>query len=121
MTWTNLNFSMGQILTSAEMNSFQNNFAAMMAANTGAPAITVAALSDNSVYGSKIASAVASTAGNFSTEITLNARSFMPAVWADTDLVLITPGSTTSGTADQPKLRLETSFLTWTAKYRYLT
>lgn len=47
MTWTTLSFSVGQILTAAQMNNMYSNFAAMGAADTGAPSIVNAALSSH--------------------------------------------------------------------------
>lgn len=40
MAWTALSFSVGQVLTAAQMNNLQANFAAMAANETGAPDIT---------------------------------------------------------------------------------
>jgi len=44
MAWTSLSFSFGAILTSAQMNQLQANFSAVAAGDSGAPAITEAAL-----------------------------------------------------------------------------
>lgn len=39
MGWTALGFSVGQVLTAAQMNNLQANFAAMAAGNSGAPVL----------------------------------------------------------------------------------
>ena len=43
MAWTALSFSVGQVLTAAQMNNLQANFAAMAAGDVGAPDIEFAA------------------------------------------------------------------------------
>lgn len=40
MAWTSLSFSVGQVLTAAQMNNLQANFAALAANDTGSPNIT---------------------------------------------------------------------------------
>lgn len=44
MTWTNFSFSVGQILTAAQMNNLYANFAALGAGDSGAPEVDEAAL-----------------------------------------------------------------------------
>jgi hypothetical protein len=39
MTWTNLTFSSGAILTASNMNALQNNFSAVASETTGAPGL----------------------------------------------------------------------------------
>jgi hypothetical protein len=56
MAWTTLNFSVGQILTAAQMNQVQDNFTALAQGLSGAPQILAAALAANSVGQSEIAS-----------------------------------------------------------------
>lgn len=49
MTWTNFSFSVGQVLTAAQMNNLYSNFAAIAAGDAGAPSIQQAALAANAV------------------------------------------------------------------------
>ena len=44
MTWTNFSFSVGQVLSAANMNNLYANFGAMAAGDSGAPSIVEAAL-----------------------------------------------------------------------------
>lgn len=44
MTWTSFTFSVGQVLTAAQMNNLYSNFAALAAGDSGAPDIVEAAL-----------------------------------------------------------------------------
>lgn len=60
MTWTNLTFSFGAVLTSAQMTNLDNNFEAMAAGDAGAPSIVNAALGAACVTQSKISTATAS-------------------------------------------------------------
>lgn len=129
MTWTNLNFVAGQILSSAEMTLLQNNFQALIQANPGAPVITESALVDSSVTRSKFISTTASLSGDGSdVEIELNPYAFMPAVVVtsatpETATGVLRP-SFNSGTADQPRFQLNQFGGTideWQIKYRYLS
>ena len=49
MTWTTFNYPYGSVLTSAQMTNLYNNFTAVANGDTGAPKITKAAMSANSV------------------------------------------------------------------------
>ena len=53
MAWTDLNFTVGQILTAAQMNNLQGNFSAVMNGDSGAPNLKRAAL-EPAVTGSNI-------------------------------------------------------------------
>lgn len=46
MAWTSLSFSIGQILTAAQMTNLSNNITAVMNGDTGAPNLQQAALRD---------------------------------------------------------------------------
>jgi len=54
MAWTTLNWSTGNILTSAEMTQMQANFAAIANGDSGAPLVVAAAIQDGSIKGAKI-------------------------------------------------------------------
>lgn len=54
MTWSNLSWATGNILTSSQMTSMQANFQAIASADTGAPSLINAALGDGSIAGDKV-------------------------------------------------------------------
>lgn len=52
MAWTDLNFSVGQVLTAAQMNQLQANFTAVAQGQSGAPTIYHASSADHASHAS---------------------------------------------------------------------
>ena len=50
MSWTDLNWSFGNILTSSDMNSMQDNYTAMMQGSTGSPRLDAKSLTKGLTY-----------------------------------------------------------------------
>lgn len=59
MAWTALTFSVGQILTAAQMNNLQSNFTALANGDAGAPLIQDAALDTKIIDGEQVNDMVA--------------------------------------------------------------
>lgn len=67
MTWTNLTFSFGAVLTSSQMANLDNNFEALAAGDVGAPSILNAALGTSCVTQNKLSTSTASGSTTTST------------------------------------------------------
>ena len=119
MTWTNQNFSVGQVLTAAQMNNLNDNVTALANGDSGAPPITTAALDDNVVTTSKLSggavetsvinTSTASSSGsdfNSGTNITLNNPAFFPMIYLESTTEWVLSGHTSEGSASQPRFRI---------------
>lgn len=81
MTWTNLTFASGEVLTSSKMSQFYSNFEAFGNGDSGAPTVQTDALVDGDKFNNNFDTATASFSGVISGSsvlITLNAYAFFP-------------------------------------------
>jgi len=103
MTWTGQSFTVGQVLTAAQMNNLQADITALANGDSGAPEIIRAALKTNT-------GTTAGTLSSFSkVNITLNAYSFFPMIHITgvTDYNTSVGGHSTDGAdPDAPRFAL---------------
>lgn len=111
MTWTSLTFSVGAVLTAAQMNNLQNNFAAVANGDSGAPNIQTAGLANASVVRAKISTNTASTSGTLfsggsdNVNIALNAYCFFPMIYTeDPGNMVVTGHNSNAASADSPRM-----------------
>lgn len=114
MTWTGQVFTVGQILTAAQMNNLQADITALANADSGAPGIVNGAFSSHPWSRADMNTATASTAGTVNDvdkiSITLNAYSFFPMIHAqqvsDQLAPVITGHSTDGANPDSPRFAI---------------
>lgn len=103
MAWTTLNFSVGQILTAAQMQNLDDNFEALAAGDSGAPNIVQAALSTTEL--NYAGSGIYATG----VEFTFNAYSFFPNIHAaapSSGFANVAAHRTDGASADNPRMAL---------------
>jgi len=124
MTWTGQSFSVGQVLTAAQMTNLQADITAAMAGDTGAPRLVNAGVdAAAAIAGSKLNLTASIVRGDLSTGtssasdpsisssfnfvVTLTAYSFFPMIYADDELMYMCGHSTDGGSADAPRFEMD--------------
>lgn len=146
MTWTGQSFSVGQVLTAAQMNNLQADITAVMNQDSGAPAPTTDFISSSTqlaagvvdtdelaagaVQRAKIQTGTVTlsgtVAGNSTVGITMNAYAFFPMIHATQpgDGSTFVIGHVTDGaSADNPRFTLAKSGAyssSYDVDYRYI-
>ena len=117
MTWTNLSFAFGSVLTSAKMTQLYDNFAAMANDDAGAPSIVNGALTGHpwgtaDIQSSAVARAILDTAtvtlsgtiaATSDVTFTMNGYAFFPMIHVDLVSHQLIPHGTDGASPDNPR------------------
>ena len=117
MTWTNLTFAFGSILTATKMTQLDDNFEAMANGDSGAPSITEAAMAADAVDRAvlKVSNATTvsgSLGGNAKLNVTLTYYAFFPMIHVQqaslfsSGSILVSGHTTDGGSATAPRYAL---------------
>ena len=127
MTWTDLTFAFGSILTATKMTQLDDNFEALANGDSGSPKIQEAAITGQAaVDRSALKTATQSTNGSVSAgskvNITLGSYSFFPMIHAShtTTIGSLAGHTTDAASADSPRFAfVNTSSTKGATSYTY--
>lgn len=119
MTWTGQSFSVGQVLTAAQMNNLQADITAVTNGDAGAPTIQTAGIgadqvtadkiANNSITRDQLSTSGSSSSGslvNASVEINMTSHSLFPMIYNETPDEWTMKGHSTDNTNTDPQFRM---------------